>query len=281
MNLLYESIDSKSEQAHYKDKFYKVLEEKSILEDEILSIANLARTYQFQAKSYKEELESLKSSFQLICSQNSELESEIITITTKIYSLEDELQQSKSIKDRFLSEIARLKDIVDKDSQTTAIKELSYIILSRDRPSPEKPLAINKYSEVIKEALEDKLKSIEKEREEYHYKCREYLSAYITVLQETIEVDRNLLQAISINHLTRAQEIIRKRIQDNDFSLLQADLASDNIEGEELSFYTSITGSPKISEDIFSKVNKNLVSVNYLTIQASALEDLLQRSSIQ
>ena len=64
MNFTLEKFESKCEHNCYKDKFYKLLEEKSILEDEMVSIAGYARTYQSEAKLCKEEVESLKSSYQ-------------------------------------------------------------------------------------------------------------------------------------------------------------------------------------------------------------------------
>lgn len=276
MNIVFENSDSKSEQFFYKEKYFKLLEEKSILEDEIVSIAHLARSYQTQAKLYQEELESLKSSFQLICSQNSELESEIILITSNNSDLQCEVGDIKKNNAELMSEIGKLKEKVDRDSQNFAIKELSNIILSGTRDSPEKPISIDKYSEVIKEILEEKLKVMEKEREDYHQKCREYLSAYIVILKESLSLDRFSLQAIISNQPEKVESFIRKRVQENEFHLIQAETALENLEGEEVSFCTSMTGSPKVSEDVGIKSSKNLVPISLLALQASAIEELLK-----
>jgi chromosome segregation ATPase len=226
---------------HTKEKIKLLLEEKSLLEDEIVSIATLARNYQSQAKLCKEELEKLESSYHSICSQNSQLESELIRLNAQLQETDtenrvlksklDELSQQFSISQSYSSqhnqnfsgleknseleqkiiqmseiinqvneeceelkglcsekneEILALREIVDKDKKNEAIKELSYIILSKEHNTIDSPIKNIKYNYPITDVLESKIKSLEQESQEYLSKYRSVLFKYIECLKESL-----------------------------------------------------------------------------------------------
>lgn len=176
----------------YKEKFMKMLEEKSLLEDEIMSIANLAKNYQTEAKHYSEEIESLKSSYSLICSQNSQLESEVITLTIDLNNLTHKLNDLESLNSNYEKELERLKELTNEDSKKSAIKELSYIILSKEH-SPESKILKSNHNQIIRDALENKIKDMETERNEYLLSYKECLYKYVAVLKELLKADQNSL----------------------------------------------------------------------------------------
>lgn len=271
MTLPSENLSIQKELQACKEKFFKLLEEKSLIEDEMISVASLARKYQFQAKSCQEELDSLKSSYQSICSQNSELESEVIQMASNLDNLNNEIENLKDQNIAYESEIARLKTLVDKEYKSNAIKELSYIILSKEH-SPDSIGNSSKYTDAIKEALEGKVKSMEKEREEIVQKYRECLYKYFTNLNHLLNSDHFILNLVD-NVSEIDKDSIRYRIQVTQTEITNTEIALENLEGEEMSFFTSIAESPKLSD---LKTKFNCVPISFLEIQAKSLEDLLE-----
>lgn len=257
-----------------KDKFAKLLEEKSLLEDEILSIASLARSYQSQAKSSKEEYEKLEASYSLMCSQNSNLEAEVIRISEELQVLTAENQLLSLQNEELSNEVQKLKETYGTDSKSNAIKELSYIILSKDHGSTDSPLHQAKYSEFIKEALESKIKSMEKERDDYQAKYKECLGKYIESLKQLKCSDDTLLHITDKKNILN-DDMIMNRIQATQMELELSVCNLEAIECEEVSFCTSLAESPKISSDNPKKSRSNLVPVNFLAVQAGMIEKLL------
>jgi hypothetical protein len=260
------------DQNSYKDKFIKVLEEKGLLEDEVLSLASVARSYQSQAKEKKEDLEKLEASYHLICSQNSNLESELIKANMNCKLLADENEELKEQNQEYLAEICKLKDLLKEDTKSNAIKELSNIILSKE-PSHDNYRTSAKYSEFIREALEGKIKSLEKERDDFIGKYRELLVKYSECLKELRNA--GFLNSCD-SQLVSDDDTGRFRASYLELEMEQTQNALDNLEFEEMSFCTSIAESPKISEEIFKKKNEKIsTSINFMQIQAAAIERLL------
>ena len=267
--------DLKKELQNYKEKFSRILEEKSILEDEIVSLASLARKYQTQEKTHEEELESLKSSYNLICQQNSELESEVISKNSLIDQLEKENMDLRILTSEYYSELQKYREASEKDASKT-IRELSNIILSKDRIS-DSPNA--KYSELVKDSMESKIRQMEKERNEYYSKYKESHFKYISCLKELISSDQLILK-LSNNQEYDSQEYIKNKIQLTEFEMRNAEKSLEGIECDEISYYTSLTESPKISNCfLIKKPNDSTVPLSFFIAQASMIENMIKNNS--
>ena len=318
---------------HLKEKVKVLLEEKSLLEDEIVNIASLARNYQTQAKSYKEELEKLESSYKSICTQNSMLESDLIRLNSQIIETENENSQLKKTVDelskelddlksystenikifnkqeeinaqfkckiqeleelvKLLSEeceefkivcsekqdeILSLKELVDKDRKNNAVKELSYIILSKDHSSPESPVKIMKNNNLITEVFENKIRSLEQESQEFLSKYRNVLFKYIDCLKEFRETNNIVLAGIK-GEVVAKEEIVKGKLNYLDIEIEFSEFELEKLECEEISYYTSFGESPCMDMD-GRKSRASSISISLLLTQAAAIESLLASNS--
>ena len=318
---------------HTKEKIKLLLEEKSLLEDEIVSIATLARNYQSKAKLCDEELEKLESSYHSICSQNSQLESELIRLNAQLQESETENQNLKSklevmsqelsITESFSSqhdkkisklekrneeleqkirqmseiinqvneeceeikglcsekndEILALREIVDKEKKNEAIKELSYIILSKEHSIADSPIKNIKYNYPITEVLESKIKGLEQESQEYLSKYRSVLFKYIECLKENKDQSTLTLSKLPEAFIGK-EDILKAKLNYIDLEIEFSEFELERVECEEISYYTSIGESPcALEEPRKSKFSQ--FPIQYLILQASTIESLLTRSS--
>lgn len=319
--------------SHTKEKIKLLLEEKSLLEDEIVSIATLARNYQSQAKLSKEELEKLESSYDSICSQNSMLESELIRLNAQLQETEvenlalkaqlqdlkeqlsiaqthstqnvqtsselerknleleqnlancssvlkqlnEECEELKELCSEKNNEIMALKEIVSKEKKNEAIKELSYIILSKDHHSSDSPIKNIKHNYQITDVLESKIKSLEQESQEYLSKYRSVLFKYIECLKEYKDQS-----ALTLSKLPEAfsgkEDRLKAKLSYIDLEIEFSEFELERIECEEISYYTSFGESPAALEEP-RKSRTSQLPIQYLVFQASIIESLLTRSS--
>lgn len=318
---------------HLKEKVKVLLEEKSLLEDEIVNIASLARNYNNQAKSYKEELEKLESSYKSICTQNSMLESDLIRLNSQILETENEnlhlkktveeltqeldnlknysteniknFNKQEEINSQFKSkiqeleelvkllseeceefrivcsekqeEILSLKELVDKDRKNNAIKELSYIILSKEHNSPESPIKIMKNNNLITEVFENKIRSLEQESQEFLSKYRNVLFKYIDCLKEFRETNNVVLAGIK-GEVVAKEEIVKGKLNYLDIEIEFSEFELEKLECEEISYYTSFGESPCIDME-GRKSRTSGISISLLLTQAAAIESLLTSNS--
>ena len=77
------------------------------------------------------------------------------------------------------------------------------------------------------------------------------------------------------NDFYQIEEYVNRRNHETEIKLLQAEYAIENLEYDEKSFYTSITESPKVSEDVFAKTKISSFPIQFIQIQAFALEQLI------
>ena len=75
------------------------------------------------------------------------------------------------------------------------------------------------------------------------------------------------------------EESVNIRIQSTELEILEVEAVIDGIDFEDRSFYTSLAES-KISDIPVIKQKKLLPWLEYLSIQAIALEDLLEKRSL-
>jgi archaellum component FlaC len=318
---------------HLKDKVKILLEEKSLLEDEIVSIAALARNYQAQAKSCKEELEKLEASYKSICMQNSLLESDLIRLNNQVQEIEtenhelkiqvleltekisllqdlssgqDKSSQSLLMKNNDLNgkikdfealvkqlneeceelrnlcsekndEIMTLQELVDKDRKNNAIKELSYIILSKEHSCPDSPMKIIKNNHLITEVFENKIRSLEQESQEFLCKYRSVLLKYIDCLKEFRDHNKKVSSYLKGENPFK-EEIILAKSNYLEIEIEFSEYELEKLECEEISYYTSFGESP--AADLETRKSRSSgVSMGFLLAQAAMIESLLQSNT--
>jgi chromosome segregation ATPase len=208
---------------------------------------------------------------------NSQFKSKIQELEELVKLLSEECEEFRIVCSEKQEEILSLKELVDKDRKNNAIKELSYIILSKEHNSPESPIKIMKNNNLITEVFENKIRSLEQESQEFLSKYRNVLFKYIDCLKEFRETNNVVLAGIK-GEVVAKEEIVKGKLNYLDIEIEFSEFELEKLECEEISYYTSFGESPCIDME-GRKSRTSGISISLLLTQAAAIESLLTSNS--